>query len=351
MSTLEENPNPNPNSNSNLIIIDRKSEVPLFGLDYLGVLDRATNVLEVKPITICNLHCKYCFVSAGDYDRNFSIDRDYLVEWIKKAIEMKNCDDIEIHLAAYGEVLLYKEINELISDLRNIPEIKTISMQSNGLLLNKKKIDELEQAGLDRLNISLNSLDEIECADFCGVIKYNLEHLLQVFDLILQSKIDLLIAPVWFKGINDKGILDIVQYVKNQEKNGYFWPKLRLGIQNYLTYRTGRKIKKAKMRDFGYFYKLLKNMENEYKIKLKLGPSDFGIRKTEAIYPSVRMDDKRNVEIIMKGRWKNEYIAIFEDNWAVKVLSKEKIPLKKQIKVKFIKSSLKGNLLTAIPTR
>jgi hypothetical protein len=347
MSDQKENPNPN----SNLIIIDRESNVPLFGLDFLGVLDRATNVLEVKPITICNLHCKYCFVSAGDYDRNFSIEKDYLVEWIEKAIDLKNNDKIEIHLAAYGEVLLYNELIELISDLRNIPKIKTISMQTNGLLLNKKNINELEKAGLDRLNISLNSMDENECADYCGVKKYNLEHLLQVFDLVLQSKIELLIAPVWFKGINDKGVLDVVKYVKSQEDNGYYWPKLRTGIQNYLTYRTGRKIKKVRMRDFAYFYKLLKIMEKEYKIKLKLGPKDFDIHKTTAIFPPVRLDDKKNVKIIMKGRWKNEYIATFEDNWSVKVLSKEKIPLEKKIKVKFIKSSLRGNLLTAIPTK
>ena len=346
MGDPEENLHPN----QNLIIIDNESNIPLFGLDFIGVLDRATNVLEVKPITICNLHCKYCFVSAGDYDRNFSIEKNYLVEWIKKAIELKNCADIEIHLAAYGEVLLYKEIYDLISDLRNIPEIKTISMQSNGLLLTEKKIEELENAGLDRLNISLNSMDEIECADYCGVKNYNLKHLLQVFDLVLQSKMELLIAPVWFKGINDKGILDIVKYVKNVEEKGYNWPKLRLGIQNYLTYRTGRKIKKIRSREFKYFYKLLQNMEKEHKIKLRLGPRDFGIHKTAAIYPSVRINDIRKVEILMKGRWKNEYIALFEDKWAVKVLSKEKLPLKKRIRVKFIKSSLKGNLLTAIPT-
>ncbi len=341
----------NPNSNSNLITIDKNSNVPLFGLDFLGVLDRATNVLEVKPITICNLHCKYCFVSAGDYERNFSIEKDYLVEWIKKAIDLKNCEDIEIHLAAYGEVLLYDELNELISDLRKISQIKTISMQSNGLLLNNKNINELEKAGLDRLNISLNSMDKEECADYCGVKKYNLEHLLKVFDLVLQSKIELLIAPVWFKGINDKGVLDVVKFVKNQEEKGYTWPKMRLGIQNYLTYRTGRKIKKARMREFIYFYKLLQKMEKEYKIKLKLGPKDFNIHKTIAIFPPVRLGDIKNVEIIMKGRWKNEYIAIFEEIWAVKVLSKEKIPIKKGIKVKFIKSSLRGNLLTAVPTR
>ena len=123
----------------------------------------------------------------------------------------------------------------------------------------------------------------------------------------------------------------------------------KMGIQNYLTYRTGRKIKKARMRDFSFFYKLLKNMEKEYKIKLKIGQKDFGIHKTTAISPPVRLDDKRKVKIIMKGRWDNEYIAIFQDKWAVKVLTKIKLLENQIIKVKFIKSSLRGNLLTAIP--
>ncbi|MHA1718367.1 MAG: radical SAM protein [Promethearchaeota archaeon] len=332
-----------------LMKIDQNSKVPLFGLDFLGVLDRATNVLEVKPITICNLHCKYCFVSAGDYNQNFTVDKDYLVEWIKKAIDLKKSKKIEIHLAAYGEVLLYKDLIGLITELRKIPEIETISMQSNGLLLTEKKIRDLEKSGLDRINISLNSMDKNKCADYCGVKNYNLDHLLDVFEFVLKSNIELLIAPVWFMGINDQGILDIIDYIKKKEQEGYKWPKLRLGIQNYLTYRTGRKIRKARMRDFGYFYKLLQQMEKEYNLKLKLGPKDFNIHKTPAIFPPVRLGEKRKVEILMKGRWDNEYIAIFGENWAVKILTKIELQQHQSIKVKFIKSSLRGNLLTAIP--
>jgi len=79
-----------------------------------------------------------------------------------------------------------------------------------------------------------------------------------------------------------------------------------------ITNGDSKLFKKARMRDFSYFYKLLKNMEKEYKIHLKLGPRDFDIHKTTAIFPPVRLDDKKKVKIIMKGRWKNEYIATFE---------------------------------------
>ncbi|MHA1745499.1 MAG: radical SAM protein [Promethearchaeota archaeon] len=325
--------------------------IPLYGLDFLGILDRGTNVLEIKPITLCNLHCRYCFVKAGDYDINFVADVDYLIKWLKKAVKAKQCDDLEIHLAPYGEIFLYKEVFALIREIRKIPEVKIISLQSNGLLLTNEKIQQLEDAGLDRLNLSLNSMDEAKCSYYCDVPHYDLPHLLNMFDRILASSMDLLIAPVWFKGVNDKGIDDIIAYVKQKEHEGFSWPKLRLGIQNYLTYRTGRKIRKAHQREFGYYYKILRQMEKQHHLKLKLGPNDFGIHRTGAIFPPVKLNDIDTVEIMMMGRWKNEFIARLNDEWAVKVLSDIHLEVGKRLSVKFIKSSLRGNLLTAIPAK
>ncbi len=332
-----------------MISIDEDSNVPLFGLDFLGILDRGTNVLEVKPITICNLHCKYCFVSAGDYHTNFTASASYLLKWIKKAIEIKKAQSIEVHLAPYGEILLHPQLEELIRGLRQIDTISTISMQTNGMLLNPSRIQALEEWGMDRLNISLNSMDAQECASYCGVQSYNLQRLLSSFDTVLESNMDLLIAPVWFRGINDQGIEDIVQYVQEKHAQGYQWPKLRLGLQNYLTYKTGRKIRKAKMRDFSFFYSVLQKMEKSSGLKLKLGPKDFGIFKTEAITPPVRLNEIEFVQILMASRWKNEYIARLNETWAVKVLSKGALKPNQILKVKFIRSSLHGNLLTAIP--
>ena len=124
----------------NIIFIDRNSEIPLFGIDFIGIIDRGTNIIEIKPITICNLQCKYCFVSAGDYETNFIIEINYLIENVKKVIKIKGTYDIEIHLAPYGEILLYPDLFELIKKLWNLEGIKTISMQTNGLLLSENII-------------------------------------------------------------------------------------------------------------------------------------------------------------------------------------------------------------------
>jgi len=91
------------NMNRELIYINKDSEIPLMGVDFLGVIDRGTNIIELKPLTLCNLKCKYCFVSANDYETNFMINSDYLVENVKKVVEIKGEFDIEIHIAPYGE--------------------------------------------------------------------------------------------------------------------------------------------------------------------------------------------------------------------------------------------------------
>lgn len=335
--------------NTNQKTIDENSQVPLFGLDFLGILDRGTNVLEIKPITICNLHCQYCFVSAGDYTTNFIAEPSYLVKWIQKAIDLKQCNDIEIHFAPYGEILLYKPLLSVITRLKQIKQISKITMQTNGLLLTSEIIQKLSDAGVYRLNISLNSMDPSKCANYCGVKNYNLVHLLKMFDDVLKSSMQLLIAPVWFKNVNDQGIIDIIDYVKQKNTEGYVWPKLRLGIQNYLTYKTGRKIKKTRMKQFSYFYHLLHEMEQEHHLHLRLYPKDFGIDKTSPILAPVSQGDHANVTIIMKSRWNNEYIALLDENWAVKVITKVELEKGQKIRVKFIKSTLHGNLLTAVP--
>jgi uncharacterized Fe-S cluster-containing radical SAM superfamily enzyme len=294
------------------------------------------------------LKCNYCFVSAGDYQQNFIADMDYLLKWVQRAIEIKQCDDIEIHFAPYGEIFLYPQLIPLISALKKIPHITTISAQSNGLLLNPDLIHKLKRAGLNRMNISLNSFDATQCANLCGVSKYNLDYLLQMFDEILQSSMELLIAPVWFMGVNDQGIMDIIKYVKAKSLANFVWPKLRIGIQNYLTYKTGRKLKKIYQREFHFFYQRLKTLEKDHQLKLKLGPLDFGIHSCRAIVPSVKIGETINCKILSLGRWKNEYIGEYNSNWGVKILSKKTFVPGDICEVKIVKGTLTGNLLTGI---
>ncbi|MFX1411470.1 MAG: radical SAM protein [Promethearchaeota archaeon] len=339
---------------SEVLYINNKSDIPLYGVDFIGIIDRGTNIIELKPLTLCNLKCRYCFVSAGDYENNFIVSSNYLIETLNKAIKAKGNYGIEIHIAPYGEILLYSEIFNLLKKLWEMEGIERISMQTNGLLLNKNTIKKLEEVNLTRINISLNTLNPRKANYLCACKEYNMDNLLSNIDLLLNTKIDVLLAPVWFPRENDEDIEDIIRFVINKRKEGYSGKKIQLGIQKYLIYRTGRKLKKIRPKSWNYFYFQLTKLEKKYNIKLKLGPIDFGIQKRKNVMPfDIKKNDIIELEIVSIGRWKNECIGRINMDLGIKVLLKE--PLKyspellgKKIKAKIIKANIKDNILTAI---
>jgi uncharacterized Fe-S cluster-containing radical SAM superfamily enzyme len=339
---------------SDLIYVDEKSEIPLFGVDFIGVIDRGTNVIEIKCNTKCNLKCKYCFVSSGDYDTNFIVNSEYLLSKVKKVVEIKGNYDIEIHIAPYGEILLYPELIDLITKLWEIEGITIISMQSNGLLLTKDIIKKLEEAHLTRINLSINTLNEQLAKDLCDCEKYDIKKLLENINLLLASNIDILLAPVWFPGQNDLDIEEIIKYFLELRKYGHLEGKIRLGIQKYLIYKTGRKLKKIRPKTWNYFYKQLSKLEKKYQVKLKLGPNDFGIHKRSVKHPlNLHKGDILSLKIVSKGRWGNECIGKINDEVGVKVLLKKPYfssddLIGKVINAKIIKANYKDNILTSV---
>ena len=334
--------------------IDRESAIPLMGVDFLGVIDRGTNVIELKPLTLCNLRCKYCFVSAGDYTTNFVVNSLYLIEKVKELVKIKGNYDLEIHLAPYGEMLLYKELNTLLTNLSEIKGVSTISMQSNGLLLSKNVIEQLRKTNLTRINISLNSLKEETTCYLCNCTHYDVNKLLNNIKILLNSNIQVLIAPVWFPRENDKDIEEIIELVLDFRSEGFSKQQIQIGIQKYLIYKTGRTLKKIKPKSWGYFYSQLSKLEKKYGIKLKLGPNDFGIHKRAKVSTlDLKKNDLLKVKIVSRGRWKNECIGKINDNQGIKILLKKPIDyseklIGKVIVAKVIKANYRDNILTAL---
>jgi uncharacterized Fe-S cluster-containing radical SAM superfamily enzyme len=337
-----------------MIYVDKNSDIPLYGVDFIGIIDRGTNILEIKPLTLCNLKCRYCFVRAGDYKNNFILSSNYLLESIKDALTIKGNYDIEIHIAPYGETLLYPELDKLIQGLWQLKGIERISMQSNGLLLDDLIINKLEELKLTRINISLNTFNEKKAKYLCDCESYDVETLLKSIKTLLNTEINVLLAPVWFPGKNDEDIERIIEYVINLRNSGYSEQKIQIGIQKYLIYKTGRKFKRVRPKTWDYFYSQLTILEKKYKIKLKLGPKDFGITKRVPIIPlDLKKNTILNAKIISKGRWDNEFIGKISKNVGIKILLHKKFQysgnlIGKEVRVKIIKTNYKDNILTAI---
>ncbi|MHA2000200.1 MAG: radical SAM protein [Promethearchaeota archaeon] len=339
-----------------LIRITKETNIPLFGFDFIGILDRGTNLIEIKPTTKCNLKCGYCYANVGNYKNDFEIDRDVVLEGVKKVIDAKKIDDAEAHLDPYGEILLYKDVFKLISGLKQVDGINRVSMQSNGTLVDEQVVEKLVNAGLDQINITINSMDEKMLRKLSCRENFDKEKLIHGIESVHKSPIDLVLTPVWFFGYNDEHVEEIVKYFKHLGQNTGEKKKLVLGIQNYLVYKTGRKLSKVKQRDFGYFYKKLKTLGVKHGIKLSLGPSDFGIHPAPTIHPPSifsRVEMKKhenmaiNIDIVSPGRQDQEFLGS-TNGWGVKVMNFTPRPIegKVTIPVKDI-SVKKGGIITA----
>ncbi|MEK6863676.1 MAG: radical SAM protein [Nanoarchaeota archaeon] len=287
--------------------ITQKSGIPLIGCIAFGIIDRGTDLLQVRPTTVCNMHCKFCSVSANNPDMHpasFTIDKDYLLEEVKKVIEFKAVE-CEINLDSVGEVTTYSSLIELVKGLKAIPKVKRISMQTNGTLLNGEMIYALEKAGISQINLSINSLNPIQAQDLSGCNTYSLDNILQAAKIISDSSIKLLIAPVWIPKINDTEMPKLIELAKKLNA--------KIGIQKYETYRYSRKIKGTKPITFWKFYHQLKEMEKNTGMKLVLARDDFNIHKANRLPTMFEERDKIQAVVKCPGWQKNQMIAVAKD--------------------------------------
>ncbi len=140
------------------VYIHQLSGIPLVGSIAFGIVDRNTNIIEVKPITVCNLKCIYCSVDDEMRPVDFVVEKDYMVSELKKILKYKQNNSIEIHIGGQAEPLYYADIIPLVRDLSSIKQVKIISVDTNGTLLTKKSVDSLVKAGMTRFNLSINAI-------------------------------------------------------------------------------------------------------------------------------------------------------------------------------------------------
>ncbi|MEK6984118.1 MAG: radical SAM protein [Nanoarchaeota archaeon] len=296
-------------NNKAAIYIHQSSGIPLIGTNYFGLVDRGTNIIEVKPITSCNVNCIFCSVDEGPYSRrkvDFIVEKDYLVNEFKKIVDFKGSSNIDAHINAQGEPTLYACMADLITDVMSIPGVKKSSIDTNGTLLTKQLVDEYAAAGLTRINLSLNALDPEKAQRLAGY-PYNLSKVLDIARYI-PTKMDLIIAPVWMPGYNDE---ELAKLAKFAEEIGAGKNCPAIGVQNLLNYRFGRNpVKSASMEDF---YKRMRELEDKHKIKLIFDKSDFGVEDLPELPKPFKKGQIVEAEIVLPGRIGNEKLAKAED--------------------------------------
>ncbi len=315
---------------NNILIRD----IPLFGCIAFGIIDRGTNVLQVRPISECPLSCVFCSTDAGPHSKRivsaYMVDLEQLLCAFEWAASYKEIDDIEAHIDTVGEPAMYPRLVELVEGLSENSHVRTVSMQTNGTLLNAKLIDDLEAAGLSRINMSIESLDPDLAKRIAGTDSYNLEKVIENAEYIAQStEIDLLIAPVWLAGINDEEIPELIEFALRTGA-GKRWPAL--GIQKFLPHKYGRKSDIRPM-SWKIFYSRLREWEEIYRTKLVLTPEDFGSFECRALPRVFKRYEKVKVKIVGHGWMRGEKLAVARDR-VITVVNADSIPIGREVYVR-----------------
>ncbi|MBE9516468.1 MAG: GTP 3',8-cyclase MoaA [Proteobacteria bacterium] len=123
-----------------------------------GLIDPFGRHIEYVRLSVtdrCNLRCTYCMPKGFD---DFEIPDEWLsfeeIEQLMQAFASMGLKRIRL---TGGEPLVRRNLPELISRLSAIPGIEDLSLSSNAVLM-ERQAQELKQAGVTRLNISLDTL-------------------------------------------------------------------------------------------------------------------------------------------------------------------------------------------------
>lgn len=219
----------------------------------------------------CNLNCLYC----TPLERSAFLKRDEVLRYeeISRMVGVFVKAGIKNVRITGGEPLIKKDLPELIKMLRSIDGLKELSLTTNGVNL-ESCAEALKGAGLDRINISLDTLKRERFQQITG--SDSLREALNGINKVIKlgfTPVKLNMIPM--QGINDDEIIDFVNFgIKNNLYIRFieFFPtNIRSQEMRGLTI-TNKEVKQKIEDKFGELFPIFRHSDPEadkYRLKGK----------------------------------------------------------------------------------
>ncbi len=197
---------------SHLIPDDRPApELP----ETLDALNRPLHDLRISLLDRCNFRCPYCMPESeyhADYEFLTRPERLTHDEILHVARVATGLGVSKIRLTG-GEPLLDKKLPQLVAGLAKLPGVDDLAMTTNAMLL-ESVADCLAEAGLHRVTISLDSLDEQVFVRMSGG-RGNLARVLAGIAAAEDAGMSpIKINCVVQRGVNEHTVLELVQHFR-----------------------------------------------------------------------------------------------------------------------------------------
>jgi GTP 3',8-cyclase len=188
--------------------------------------------LRISVTDQCNFRCSYCMpkeIFGPDYP--FLSNKELLSfdEIVLIAAQFAKAGVEKVRITG-GEPLLRKGLPELLRRLRQIEGIQDIALTTNGVLL-PKLATELKESGMDRVTVSLDTLDDTLFGSINGR-GVGVQPVLKGIEAASKAGMKVKINMMVKKGVNEKEILPMARYFKETPHVLRFIEYMDVGTSN-----------------------------------------------------------------------------------------------------------------------
>ncbi|HDR7586733.1 cyclic pyranopterin phosphate synthase [Bacillus mycoides] len=228
----------------------------------LDKLDRPLKDLRISVTDRCNFRCRYCMpeeIFGRDYsflsnDKILSFDE---IERITRIFVSLGVRKLRI---TGGEPLLRKDLPELIQRLNEIDGVEDIGLTTNGSLL-KKFAPDLYKAGLSRVTVSLDSLNE-ERFSYLNGNRSKVKTVLAGIQAAAEAGMKIKMNMVVQKGKNEEDIVQMAEYFKENKHILRFIEYMDVG--NFNGWELGEVVSKQEIVEMIHKVMPLERIEANY---------------------------------------------------------------------------------------
>jgi cyclic pyranopterin phosphate synthase len=179
-------------------------------LDKLG---RPLETLRVSITDRCNFRCVYCMPKEVYGRDHVFLERKELLslEEIARVVGVFAQLGVRTVRITGGEPLVRRNVEHLVELLAEIPDLE-LALTTNGALL-PQKADALARAGLDRVTVSLDSVDD---ATFRALndVDFPVDRVLEGIDAAAAAGLRVKVNAVVKRGANDDGLVALAEHFR-----------------------------------------------------------------------------------------------------------------------------------------
>lgn len=180
------------------------------------VLGRPLRDLRISVTDRCNFRCTYCMPKEvfGSAYRFLPRAEILSFEELERVTRLFVALGVEKVRLTGGEPLVRQNLEDLVSRIASIPDVRDIAMTTNGSLLTPKKAAALKTAGLRRVTVSLDSLDD-DVFQAMNDVRFPVQRVLDAIDVARETgfspvKVNMVVK----RGVNEASVIPMAGHFR-----------------------------------------------------------------------------------------------------------------------------------------